>query len=187
MSIWELLIIAVGLSMDAFAISICKGLSVEKVEKKHMLSAGLWFGGGQAIMPLIGYFLGASFSGIVDKFDHWISFALLGIIGINMIRESREEVKKMGSSFSAKAMLPLAIADSIDALAVGVSFAFLKVKIVPAVIIIGITTFIFSVIGIKIGNKFGAKYKSKAEVAGGIILILIGVYIVLEHTGIINI
>ena len=184
MSFWELLIIAVGLSMDAFAISICKGLSVEKVEGKHLLSAGLWFGGAQALMPVIGYLLGTSLSHIVESVDHWISLALLGIIGINMIRESRSKAKKMGSSFSAKAMFPLAIADSIDALAVGVSFAFLNVNIVPAVILIGITTFLFSVLGIKIGNKFGEKYKSKAELAGGIILIAIGIYIVLEHTGV---
>ena len=180
----EMFLIAVGVSMDAFAISICKGLSVERVEKKHLLSAGLWFGGAQALMPLIGYFLGKGFSYVIESLDHWVSFVLLALIGINMIRESRGEAEKLDASFSARAMFPLAIADSIDALAVGVTFAFLKVKILPAVLLIGATTFLFSVAGVKIGNQFGARYKSRAELAGGIILILMGLTILLEHTGI---
>lgn len=184
MRLWELLMIAVGVSMDAFAISICKGLSVQKVEKKHLLSAGLWFGGAQAVMPLLGYFLGSGFQSVVEHVDHWLSFALLTIIGINMIRESRGEIEKLDSSFSAKAMFPLAIADSIDALAVGVTFAFLEVNIIPAVLLIGVTTFLFSVAGIKIGNQFGARYKSKAEMVGGLILIVMGLMILMEHTGI---
>lgn len=181
MGLWELIVIAVGVSMDAFAISICKGLSVERVEKRHLLSAGLWFGGAQALMPLIGYLLGSSFQAFIEKVDHWFSFALLFIIGVNMIRESRGKVEKLDSSFSAKAMFPLAIADSIDALAIGVTFAFLNVNIIPAVVLIGITTFLFSTVGVKIGNSFGAKYKSKAELAGGIILIFMGTFILFDH------
>lgn len=180
----ELLVIAIGLSMDAFAIAICKGLSVTRVEKKHLLSAGLWFGGAQALMPLIGYLLGSSFRELIESIDHWFSFILLALIGINMIREAFGKTEQLDDSFSAKAMFPLAIADSIDALVVGVTFAFLKVNIIPAVILIGITTFLFSVAGVKIGNKFGEKYKSRAELVGGIILILMGVYILLDHTGI---
>jgi len=182
---WELMVVAVGVSMDAFAIAICKGLSVGKVEKKHLLSAGLWFGGAQALMPLLGYLLGNSFRMVIESVDHWLSFVLLAMIGANMIRESRGEAKTLDASFSAKAMFPLAIADSIDALAVGVTFAFWEVNIVPAVLLIGITTFLFSVAGIKIGNKFGARYKSRAEFAGGLILIVMGLLILLEHTGVI--
>lgn len=181
----ELIIIAIGLSMDAFAIAICKGLSVSKVEGRHLLCVGLWFGGAQAVMPLIGFLLGTGFQEAIESIDHWLAFILLGIIGLNMIRESRGEVEKLDASFTAKAMFPLAIADSIDALATGVTFAFLEVKILPAVLLIGVTTFLFSVAGMKIGNKFGAKYKSKAELAGGIILILMGLSILLEHTGVI--
>ena len=180
----ELLLIAVGVSMDAFAISICKGLSVEKVEKKHILAVGLWFGGAQALMPLIGYFLGSSFRHVIENVDHWLSFALLAIIGVNMIRESLGEIEKMDDCFGPRAMFVLSIADSIDALAVGVTFAFLEIQIVPAVTLIGITTFLFSALGILIGNHFGAKYKSRAEFAGGLILILIGISILLEHTGV---
>ena len=186
MGMWELLILAVGLSMDAFAIAICKGLSVERAEPKHLLSAGLWFGGAQAVMPLLGYLLGSGFQSIVDHVDHWIAFVLLAFIGINMIRESREECEHVDSSFSARAMFPLAIADSIDALAVGVSFAFLEVKILPAVLLIGVVTFLFSAAGVKIGNRFGAKYRAKAELAGGIILILMGTSILLEGLGILG-
>lgn len=180
MTLWELLLIAVGLSMDAFAIAICKGLSVEKIQKKNFVITGLWFGGSQAIMPLLGYILGSSFQSIIESVDHWIAFTLLVIIGINMIRESREEAKKLDASFSAKVMFPLAIADSIDALASGVSFAFWDVSIVPAVILIGVTTFILSVIGVWIGNRFGEKYKSKAELLGGVILIAMGVWILVQ-------
>lgn len=181
MKIGELLAISMGVSMDAFAIAICKGLSVERAEPKHLLSAGLWFGGAQAVMPLLGYVLGSGFRFVIESLDHWISFILLAAIGIHMIRESREPVKKMDASFAPKVMLPLALADSIDALAVGVSFAFLKVDILPAVLMIGLTTFLFSVAGVKIGNQFGARYKAKAEAAGGIILLLMGISILWEH------
>ena len=171
--------------MDALAIALCKGLSVEKVQKKHMVITGLWFGGAQALMPLIGYLLGTSFSSIVESIDHWIAFILLGLIGINMLKESREEVKKLDASFTAKVMLPLAIADSIDAMAAGVTFAFEDVNIVPAILLIGIITFIISAIGVKVGSKFGEKYKSKAEILGGVILIVMGATILLQDLGII--
>lgn len=185
MNFWELTIIAVGVSMDAFAISICKGLSVEKLKPKHLVITGVWFGGSQAVMPLVGYLLGSSFKTIVESVDHWFSFILLGIIGMNMIRESKEEIEKLDDSFSAKVMFPLAIADSIDALAVGITFCFLNIEIIPAIILIGLTTFVFSAVGVKIGNDFGAKYKSKAEMAGGIILIAMGTMILVEHLGIV--
>lgn len=181
MGIWELITISIGVSMDAFAIAICKGLSVEWVEPKHLLSAGLWFGGAQAFMPLLGYILGSGFRSAIESLDHWISFVLLAAIGIHMLRESREPVRKMESSFAPRVMLPLAVADSIDALAVGVSFAFLKVDILPAILMIGLTTFAFSVAGVKIGNHFGAKYKSRAEVVGGVALLLMGSLILVEH------
>ena len=185
MSLFELFVIAVGLSMDACAVSICKGLSVPKAEKKHMLLVGLYFGGFQAMMPLLGYWLGVNFQTLVESVDHWIAFVLLGIIGLNMIKESREnDVEELDDGFSAKDMLPLAIATSIDALAVGITFAFLKVQIVPAVSFIGITTFCLSAVGLVIGNTLGAHSKSKAELAGGIVLIAMGTKILLEHTGI---
>ena len=185
MSIIELLILAVGLSMDAFAVSICKGLSIGKIKPKHMAIAGAWFGGFQALMPLIGYFLGIGFSGLVSTFSHWIAFALLSIIGGNMIKESFEkEENDADDSMKVKTMLLLAIATSIDALAVGITFAFLEVQIVPAVMLIGIVTFIFCAAGIKIGSLFGTKYKSKAEFAGGVILILLGIKILLEGLGV---
>lgn len=186
MELWELLVIAIGLSMDAFAISICKGLSVEKAETKHLLITGLWFGGAQAVMPLLGYLLGTGFQSFVEQIDHWIAFVLLGLIGIGMIKESRESSKSLDASFSAKAMFPLAIADSIDALTAGVTFAFLKVNIIPAIILIGLTTFAFSAFGVWLGNRFGEKYRSKAELVGGVILILMGVKILLEHLGMIG-
>jgi len=184
MGITEIIIVAIGLSMDAFAIAICKGLSVECVEKKHMVCAGLWFGCAQALMPLIGYLLGSSFSHMIESFDHWIAFGLLALLGINMIRESRDKAKKLDDSFSPKAMFPLAVADSIDAMAAGVTFAFLDVQILPASLLIGVITFLLSVAGLIIGNKFGAKYKSKAEVAGGILLIIMGLSVILTHTGV---
>ncbi|MBQ8260935.1 MAG: manganese efflux pump [Lachnospiraceae bacterium] len=185
MNFWELFIIAVGLSMDALALALCKGLSVEKVKKKHMVITGLWFGGSQAVMPLLGYLLGTGFSSFVEKIDHWIAFVLLTIIGIGMLKESREEIKTLDASFAAKIMFPLAIADSIDALAAGVTFAFRNVSIVPACLLIGVVTFVLSAIGVKVGSKFGEKYKSKAEVLGGIILIVMGVVILLQDLGII--
>lgn len=184
MGIVELLIIAIGLSMDAFAVSICKGLSVQKVKLVHILKSGLWFGGFQALMPLIGYFLGVSFAGFVSSVDHWIAFILLGIIGGNMIRESshKDEDENQDPDFSAKTMLAMAVATSIDALAVGVSFSFLKVNIWEAILLIGITTAVFSSFGVLIGNFFGSKWKSRAEFAGGFILIAMGLKILLEHT-----
>lgn len=181
MGIWELCVIAAGLSMDAFAVSICKGLSVSKAQPKYALLIGLYFGGFQALMPLIGYCLGKQFEGLIVSIDHWIAFILLGVIGINMIRESREQAEKLDSSFSVKTMLPLAVATSIDALAVGVTFAFLKVDILSAVGLIGIVTFLFSAAGLWIGNLFGVKFKSKAELFGGIVLVFMGIKILLEH------
>lgn len=184
MSLAEVFVLAIGLSMDAFAVSICKGLSLEKVKPKHMCIAGAWFGGFQALMPLIGYFLGKSFSDLITRYDHWIAFFLLLIIGGNMVREAFGEEEHVDCAMDAKSMFVLAIATSIDALAIGVTFAFLRVSIIPAVCLIGATTFVFSGAGIKIGSVFGAKYKSKAEIAGGIILILIGLKILLEGVGI---
>ena len=186
MSFWELFIIAVGLSMDAFAVSICKGLSVEKVRSRQLIAVGLYFGGFQLIMPLIGYFLGMQFQSLIMSIDHWIAFGLLALIGINMIRESRGGCEEVDRSFGIRAMLPLAVATSIDALAVGITFAFLEVQILPAVSLIGITTFILSAVGLKVGNVFGAKYKSKAELLGGAVLILMGIKILLEHLGLLG-
>ena len=180
MGVIELFMVAVGLSMDAFAISICKGLTLRKMEWDKSLITGIYFGFFQAMMPLIGYVLGIQFSQSITNFDHWIAFILLSYIGINMIKESKED-ETQNQSFSFKTMLPLAIASSINALAVGITFAFLNVNIINAVIFIGITTFIFSFFGVKIGNVFGSKYKSKAELCGGIILILMGVKILIEH------
>lgn len=182
MGILELLIIAVGVSMDAFAVSICKGLSVRSLRPRHTLSVALWFGGFQALMPLAGYFLGVGFADYVSEFDHWIAFVLLAIIGGNMIKESLDkDTCEMDPDFSFKTMLMMAIATSIDALAVGVSFAFLKVNIWTAILVIGLTTAAFSGVGLKLGNAFGCRYKSKAELAGGIILVLIGLKILIEH------
>lgn len=184
MSILDLFILAVGLSMDAFAVSVCKGLSLGKIKPKHMCIAGAWFGGFQALMPLIGYFLGSFFAEMIEKYDHWVAFVLLAIIGGNMIKESFGKDEKVDSSMDVKSMLLLAIATSIDALAVGVTFAFLQVQIVPAVSFIGVITFIFSAVGVKIGSLFGTKYKSKAELFGGIVLVLIGIKILLEGIGV---
>ena len=184
MTVAEILIFAVGLSMDAFAVSICKGLSVRKVRPFHVAKAGLWFGGFQALMPLIGYFLGISFADFVTGVDHWIAFVLLGIIGGNMIKEScqKDDNEEVSPDFSVKTMFAMAVATSIDALAVGVSFAFLKVNIWVAVTLIGITTALFSGAGILIGNFFGSRWKSKAEFAGGFILVALGLKILVEHT-----
>lgn len=188
MGLLELFIIAVGLSMDACAVSVCKGLSVQKVKPKHMLLAGIYFGGFQALMPAIGYLLGVNFQSMIERFDHWIAFILLVLIGGNMIKESCgcDCDEEMDDSFTFKAMIPLAVATSIDALAVGVTFAFLQVNIVPAVLFIGITTFAFSALGIRVGNIFGAKYKTSAERLGGIVLILMGTKILLEHLGVLD-
>lgn len=184
MGITELLILAIGLSMDAFAVSICKGLSLGKITPKHMCIAGIWFGGFQALMPLIGYFLGSVFADMITQWDHWIAFILLGIIGGNMIKESFGQEEHLDASMTAKSMFLLAVATSIDALAVGVTFAFLKVQIIPAVSFIGVITFTLSAVGIKIGSIFGTKYQSKAELCGGIILILIGAKILLDGIGV---
>lgn len=182
MGLWELFVIAVGLSMDAFSVAVCKGLSVCQIKKKQVLTVGLYFGFFQGLMPLIGYLLGTGFRDAIQNIDHWIAFILLSIIGINMIRESRGEAEDLDASFDFKAMLPLAVATSIDALAVGVTFAFLKVQILPAVSFIGIVTFVLSCVGVLIGNRFGCKYKARAELAGGIVLIVMGLKILAEHT-----
>ena len=188
MGILELFLLAVGLSMDAFAVSICKGLSCNKLKPSNYVVIGVWFGGFQALMPTIGYFLGSAFKKYINSFDHWIAFGLLVLIGINMIREAfSPEEDASGDSFAFVSMLILAVATSIDALAVGVTFALLPdVNIVAAVSFIGATTFIISAIGLKVGNMFGLRYKNKAVVAGGIILILIGLKILLEHLGVIS-
>ena len=173
--------------MDAFAVSICKGLSVTKVNWKHSVIVGLYFGGFQAAMPVIGYFLGSSFKDYIESVDHWIAFGLLLIIGGNMLREAfSKDEEELDGSFSLKSMLPLAIATSIDALAVGVTFAFLNVQIAPAVSFIGVITFALAAVGVKLGNIFGEKYKSKAEFVGGVVLIIMGVKILLEHLGILG-
>lgn len=183
MTFIELLIIAIGVSMDAFAVSVCKGLSVRRLRPKHMLSVGLWFGGFQALMPLIGFYVGIHFSDLVSSVDHWIAFVLLAIIGFGMVKESRDkDCDDIDPDFSFRTMLAMAVATSIDALAIGVSLAFLKVDIWMSVLIIGITTGLFSMLGINIGNVFGSRYKSTAELVGGIILILMGVKILVEHT-----
>ena len=186
MTFIELLLIAIGLSMDAFSVSICKGLTTKKFSWRMALVCGLWFGFFQVLMPIIGYFLGAQFQEIIEAYDHWIAFGLLFLIGANMIREAvwgKEE--SQDGSLGFKTMLLLAIATSIDALAVGVSFACIRVKLWSSVIVIGLTTFAFSVLGVKIGNVFGSKYEKSAEIIGGIMLILIGLKILLEHLGVI--
>ena len=188
MSILEILLLGIGLSMDAFAVSICKGLSTKKLQFKHYLIIGAWFGGFQALMPTIGYFLGSTFEQYITAFDHWVAFVLLAAIGANMIKESfpREE-SETSASFAFKTMLLMALATSIDALAVGITFALLPDVNVPlAVCLIGITTFLCSAAGLRVGNLFGLRYKAKAELAGGIILILIGLKILLEHLGVIS-
>lgn len=187
MGIFELFILAVGLSMDAFAVSICKGLCVQKTTLKHMCIAGLWFGGFQALMPFIGFTLGSAFTEYIITIDHWVAFVLLGLIGSNMIKEALSNEEDCECSceinpFGIKTMFLMAVATSIDALAVGVTFAFLRVNIIWAITFIGITTFCFSAVGIKIGSIFGSKFKSKAEFAGGLILIGLGIKILLEHT-----
>ncbi len=182
MSLIELFFIAVGLSMDAFAVAICKGLSMQRMNVKHAVIVGLYFGGFQALMPLLGYLIGYRFQDAIVSYDHWIAFILLGFIGGSMIKDAlSHEEESCDASVAFQDMIVLAIATSIDALAVGVSFAFLRVDIVPAVSFIGIITFLLSIVGVKAGNLFGCKYKSKAELAGGLILILIGLKILIEH------
>jgi putative Mn2+ efflux pump MntP len=195
MSFVEILLIGIGLSMDAFSVSICKGLTTKKFSWKMALSCGLWFGFFQALMPVIGYYLGEQFEQYITAVDHWIAFGLLFLIGANMIREafSKKEVESVEqenfplSTFRSQLrMFPLAIATSIDALAVGISFACIQVRIWSSVLIIGVTTFLFSVAGVKIGNVFGSRFEKSAEILGGAILILIGTKILLEHLGILS-
>ena len=187
MGILELILLCIGLGMHAFAVSVCKGISMKKMNWKKACIIGLYFGGFQAIMPVIGYFFGSSFESIITNIDHWLAFILLAIIGTKMIQEAfQKEEEEYNEDISVKTMLVLSIATSIDALAVGITFAFFKVNLLLAITLIGTITFILSVIGTKIGNKFGDKYKSKSELAGGIILIIIGLKILLEHIGIIS-
>lgn len=185
MGFGKLLVLAVGLSMDAFAVSVCKGLSIQTLKLRHALIVGAWFGIFQALMPAAGYLLGSAFAELIESVDHWIAFVLLALIGGNMIRESREkEEGECDPSLAPVTMLLLAVATSIDALAMGVMFAFLRVDILWAVVLIGVCTFVISAVGVKIGNVFGSRYKSKAELLGGVVLVLIGVKILLEHLGI---
>lgn len=187
MSIWELILIAVGLSMDAFAVSICEGLSSKKASYQYAAVTGFFFGGFQAIMPLAGFLIGAQFKAYISSIDHWVAFILLCIIGIKMIRESKDACRVIDEPFSFMNLLLLAIATSIDAFAVGVTFAFLNVKIIPSILLIGAITFGISFTGVRIGNVFGAKFQSKAEAAGGAILIAIGLHILLQHLHVLSI
>ena len=186
MDIISLLLLAVGLSMDAFAVSVCKGLALKKVSLRHMCIVGAWFGGFQALMPSLGYLPGSRIEQYITAIDHWIAFVLLVLIGANMIREalSKEEAEEANASLAFKTMLLMAVATSIDALAVGITFAFLSVHIVPAALTIGATTFLLSAAGVKVGSVFGLRYKKRAEIAGGVILCLLGVKILLEHLGV---
>lgn len=187
MSVYEIIFIAIGLAMDAFAVSVCKGLAMKKIKWKSAIIIALYFGVFQALMPVLGYFLGSTFSNLVQKIDHWIAFGLLSAIGINMIKESwDDELEKRNDRVDVKTMLILAIATSIDALAIGVTFSFFEVNLILAIFIIGIITFVLSIIGVILGNKFGDKLQNKAELVGGIILIGMGLKILLEHLGIIN-
>ena len=189
MGIGELLILAVGVSMDALAVAICKGLSLQKLKLRHCLIVGLWFGVFQALMPTIGWLLGSAFADLITAVDHWVAFVLLGIIGGNMIRESlskKDECEGCDPSLAFGTMLMLAIATSIDALAVGVSLAILNVNILATVLSIGLCTFIISAAGVKVGNVFGGRFKSKAEFLGGAVLVLMGVKLLLEHLGVIS-
>lgn len=186
MGVWELLVLAVGVSMDAMAVSICKGLAMKKATLKNAMTCGLWFGGFQALMPLVGFFLGAIFADAIRAFDHWVAFFLLGIIGINMLKEAFEKgdsCSVQDADLSFKTMLLMAIATSIDALAVGISLAMVLdvSKIFLAVLLIGLMTCSLSALGVKIGNVFGCKFEKKAQIAGGVILILLGTKILLEH------
>ena len=184
MSIWELFVIAVGLSMDAFAVSVGKGLSAGRVRLGHALTAGIWFGGFQALMPFLGWLLGSRFQSFISSVDHWIAFALLVLLGINMIREARcPDEDDTNASLAFRVMLPMAVATSIDALTVGITFAFLRVEIYWAITLIGVTTFVLSAIGVKAGGIVGERGKSRAELAGGLVLILMGCKILVEHLG----
>ena len=186
MGFWELLLLAVGLSMDAFAVSVCKGLSMPNTGPKEGVICGAWFGGFQALMPLVGYFLGTLFAGAIEAFDHWVAFGLLAVIGVNMLKEAfSKEEECCCSDMSVKNMFVMAVATSIDALAVGISLAMAgDVNIVTAVLLIGVITFFLSAAGVKIGSVFGNRFEKKAQIAGGCILILLGLKILLEHMGI---
>ena len=182
MDLLSLFLIAVGLSMDAFAVSVCKGLATPKYKLKYSMICGAWFGGFQALMPAVGYLLGVNFKKYITAIDHWIAFVLLALIGFYMIREAlKNDDEGADPSFTAKSMSLLAVATSIDALAIGITFAFLDVNIVAAVLFIGVCTFVISAAGVKIGSAFGTRFKSKAEIAGGAILIIIGLRILVEH------
>ena len=187
MRLAELFLIAVGLSMDALAVSVCKGLSVRRLQLRHALLAGLYFGGFQFLMPVMGWLLGYRFEAMIKSVDHWIAFVLLALIGLNMIRESFSDSEELDSDFGFRTMVLLAIATSIDALAVGVTFAFLEVRILPEAGLIGVTTFLLSALGVWIGHQFGQRFRANAERLGGVILIGIGVKILLEHLGILNV
>ena len=188
MGFWELLLLAVGLSMDAFAVSICKGLAAKRASLKNMLLCGLWFGGFQALMPLVGYYLGSLFTDVIKAVDHWVAFVLLVLIGANMIREAcskKEEDAAEEADFSFRTMLVMAVATSIDALAVGISLAMAgNVNIWTSILLIGVTTCLLSMIGVKVGSIFGDRFEKKAELAGGVILIVLGIKILLEHLGV---
>ena len=188
MGFWELLLLAVGLSMDAFAVSICKGLAAKRASLKNMLLCGLWFGGFQALMPLVGYYLGSLFADVIKAVDHWVAFVLLVLIGANMIREAcskKEEGAAEEADFSFRTMLVMAVATSIDALAVGISLAMAgNVNIWTSILLIGVTTCLLSMIGVKVGSIFGDRFEAKAELAGGVILIVLGIKILLEHLGV---
>jgi putative Mn2+ efflux pump MntP len=189
MGLGELLLLAIGVSMDAFAVSVCKGLGMRKATLKNAMTCGLWFGGFQGLMPAIGFFLGALFAEAIQSFDHWIAFGLLGLIGFNMIKEALGQEEECGcceeADLSVKNMFVMAVATSIDALAVGISLAMAgNVNIVLAVILIGTVTCILSAVGVKVGNVFGSRFEKKAQLCGGGILILLGLKILLEHLGI---
>lgn len=191
MGIFELLLLAIGLSMDAFAVSVCKGLAMKKADIKGMFLCGIWFGGFQGLMPLIGYYLGTLFADTIKAIDHWVAFGLLGFIGLNMLKEAFEKedaccsCKNEDADLSVKTMFVMAVATSIDALAVGISLAMAgNVNIWMAIIFIGLITFLLSGVGVKVGSIFGAKFEKKAQLAGGIILICLGSKILLEHLGI---
>ena len=186
MSLLDLFILAVGLSMDAMAVAICKGLSAPKLKLRHALVTGLYFGGFQAAMPLLGFLLGLRFRAYIESVDHWIAFVLLGFLGAKMIKDAFDDAEEVNCSFCPKAMIPMAVATSIDALVVGITFAFLKVSIIPAVSFIGVITFSLSAVGVYVGHLFGAKFRSKAELIGGIVLILMGLRILLEHLKVID-
>lgn len=190
MGFGELFVLAVGLSMDAFAVSVCKGLAMKKATLKAGLTCGVWFGGFQALMPLIGFFLGKLFAQAIEAVDHWVAFALLVLIGVNMLKEAFKsdcDCEEQDADMSVKTMFVMAVATSIDALAVGISLAMAgNVNIFAAIALIGCCTCLFCVAGVKIGNVFGSRFESKAQIAGGVILILLGTKILLEHLGVLN-